>query len=107
MRTIVIAIGLALWATGASAEYAVLGPGNRSCGYWEQQRRTGNAYGLQAWVLGYLTRANYDEGRNRDLTAGTDAQGIFVWIDNYCRANPLKDVAAAAEHLVETLEKRK
>jgi hypothetical protein len=106
MRT-VIAIGLVLWATGAEAKYMVLGQGALSCGAWQQERRTSRVGALAAetWVLGYLTRANYDE--QRDLTAGTDAEGIYAWIDNYCRANPLKDLAWAAEFLVVELRKKR
>jgi hypothetical protein len=113
MRT-VIAIGLALWATGASAQqYMVLGEGRAtSCGTWQQERRTRSIalLGSQAWVLGYVTRANYDgasTGANANLTAGTDYEGLYAWIDNYCRANPLKNIANAAENLVATLQKRK
>jgi hypothetical protein len=112
MRT-VIAIGLALWATGASAQqYTILGAGTDSCGSWQQERRTRSItlYGSEAWVLGYVTRANYDgasTGANANLTAGTDAEGLYAWIDNYCRANPLKNFASAVEGLVETLRKRK
>ena len=103
MRT-VIAVGLALWATGASAEYAFLGQGGFSCGRWQQGRRTKEptSFTAQAWVLGYLTRANYSG--DTSLTAGTDADGVFAWIDNFCRANPLKDIADAAEYLVAELQ---
>jgi hypothetical protein len=106
MRTIAIAIGSVLWVTCASAQCAVLGQGNLSCGRRQKDRRSNTAIALQVWVLGYLTRAYYD-GINRDLTAGTDTAGIFAWINNYCRANPLKNLVAAVEHLVDTLQKRK
>jgi len=108
MRMLIV-VGLALWATTASAaEYTSLGHGNASCGRWQEERRKPNPqyrFLLQAWVLGYITRANYEVGG--DLTAGTDELGVFAWIDNYCRANPLKNVAAAAEALVDTLGKPK
>ena len=32
-----------------------------------------------------------------DSLNGTDADGVLAWIDNYCRANPIKDIADAAE----------
>jgi hypothetical protein len=115
---IMIAIGLVLWATGAETQcaetqYMVLGEGRAtSCGTWQQERRTRSItlLGSQAWVLGYVTRANHDgaaRGANANLTDGTDAEGLYAWIDNYCRANPLKNLASAAEELVGELRKRK
>jgi hypothetical protein len=103
MRT-VIAIGLALWATGASA-YTVLGSGVSSCGTWLQTRRSGPgaSIDLRSWVLGYATRANYDES----VTTKIDSEGLWAWIDNYCRANPLKQIVDAAEGLAAELQKRK
>ena len=30
-----------------------------------------------------------------DFLVGTDFDGLMVWIDNYCRANPLDTIGAA------------
>ena len=39
----------------------------------------------------------------RNLAEGTDADGVFAWIDNYCSAHPLETIYSAAEALVVTL----
>jgi hypothetical protein len=113
MRTL-IAIGLALWASGASAATGrLLGPGTHSCGFWQEERRTPGVLklGFEAWVLGFLSRAGLDETLNKvsglNITAGTDVKGLSAWIDNYCRDNPLDDVATAAAALEIYLRKRR
>jgi hypothetical protein len=102
MRT-VIAIGLALWASAASA--LTLGPGTVSCGRWQQERQTTSAdrFAFEAWVLGYITRANDEDFIVRNLSA--EEGGLFASIDNYCRANPRKELADAAKSLALTLRK--
>ena len=89
-----LAIALALWATSASAEYTIRGEGASSCGQWLVSRRKRDALQLKAWVLGYLTRANYHE----DRTVKIDNAGLFASIDNYCRAHPGDYVEDASRH---------
>jgi hypothetical protein len=35
-----------------------------------------------------------------------DSRGMMAWIDNYCDANPLKDISDAAQALIDDLEGR-
>ena len=77
-----------------------IGVGASSCGTWTADRV--NPYSFPAiadgsWVLGFLSGIAYEGPENDDPLAGTDAQGVFAWIDNYCRANPIDHISAAAE----------
>jgi hypothetical protein len=63
-----------------------------SCGQWVQQRnpdgRTAEVY--RFWLLGYVSGLAVASGT--DKLKSTDSASIELWMDNYCRANPLKYV---------------
>jgi hypothetical protein len=86
-------------AAGAADEgkYTILGHGAVSCGIWTQGRRPllrdGPQLMREAWVLGYITAVSswslpLGRGAVRNVAEGTDVDGIFAWIDNYCAAHP-------------------
>ena len=94
-----ISLAAPLPAAAAAADegkYAILGHGAVSCGIWTQGRRPllrdGSQLMREAWVLGYITAVSWslpaDRGVVRNLAEGTDVDGIFAWIDNYCAAHP-------------------
>src|SRR5262245_59023769 len=70
----------------------VLGNGKNSCGSW-LQNRVAVSWPLlieQASVEGYITGFNnYATNQNGHISAGTDAEELFAWIDGYCRSHPL------------------
>jgi hypothetical protein len=71
--------------------------GSRSCRKWMEEKRVANSSNemnkipvliTRSWFLGYLSgRA---EASGKDFLKGTDSDSIFLWLDNYCRANPDK-----------------
>ena len=79
----------------------------KSCGTWTQLRPAGALRdsvpaefgGLLMWVVGYISGANADSS-HPDVLLGRDLDGLIAWIDNYCRANPLKNIASAASSLI-------
>jgi hypothetical protein len=98
----------------ASAQtYYVHGPGAASCGVWTSDRQRGGALAgvLEAWVEGFISAANdvlATPGSGvSDLASSTDDDGLFAWMDNYCAANPLKQVSSGADALVGELLKQK
>ena len=96
-----IALTLSLFVANAEA-YTLLGSGAISCGTWIKERQTFMNTVNGSWVLGYLTKVNREKG----LTLTIDANGLFAWIDNYCRVNPLKQLEDATEELAKQLDKR-
>jgi len=74
--------------------------GAPSCGEWVAQRKKADtlALGNATWAIGYLSGLGAGSGRN--VFAGRDNAAVFAWLDNYCRTNPLKDVAAAGRVLM-------
>jgi hypothetical protein len=58
------------------------------------------------WVLGFLTAFNFYGNGSGNITNGTDANGVFAWIDTYCAAHPLDQISTATVALVAELSKR-
>jgi hypothetical protein len=62
----------------------VLGHGNRSCGTWLSDRRA-DSWGArmqESWVVGFVTAHN-ETTPGGNLTARTDINGLFAWLDGY------------------------
>jgi hypothetical protein len=61
----------------------------------------------QAWVLGFVTAANAYTQTHGDsdgnLSKGTDTEGLYTWIDNYCGANPHDRLSTASTALMNDL----
>jgi hypothetical protein len=89
--------------------FDVLGPGAISCGTWIAQRRDAGPvmYGDEDWVLGYLTAYDEHVAPDGKISAGTDSDGLMTWIDGYCQAHPLDNLATAASALATELKARK
>jgi hypothetical protein len=73
--------------------------GARSCSKWLEEKRLANSAKemnkipvliTKSWFLGYLSGRADASGRN--FLKGTDSESIFLWLDNYCRANPDKNL---------------
>lgn len=81
-----------------------MGAGTLSCGEWLRLRafvgqeghpaELATAYQLHAWVDGFISGANI--GQPDLLASRPSSVAVYAWIDNYCRSNPLDNVAAAA-----------
>jgi len=84
--------------------------GSRSCSKWMEEKRVANSAKelnkipvliTRSWFLGYLSGRADASGRN--FLKGTDSESIFLWLDNYCRANPDKDLDAGGIDLAREL----
>ena len=88
--------------------------GARSCGKWIEEKRMANslkemnripALITRSWFLGYLSGRADESGRN--FLKGTDIDSIFLWLDNYCRANPKANLDKAGNDLARELMQMK
>jgi hypothetical protein len=98
---------LASGATEAQA-FRAIGSGTLSCGSWSAHRREYRlgdpaTLGAQvhsvedgAWVLGFLSGIGFVGDNTDDPLDGVDADGVWAWIDNYCRDHPIQHIAKAA-----------
>ena len=90
-------LAVVLSCPGQAAAYSMVGPGGVSCGSWVQARRGSSPdYAQEGWVLGFLSGVGFMGAPRQDPLNGMDAAGVFVWLDNYCLANPLASLAAAS-----------
>jgi hypothetical protein len=80
-----------------AAQYHVVGLGLSSCGTWTADRRANGPKAAMdgAWVLGFLSGVGY-AGPDDPLT-NVDADGVWAWVDNYCRTNPISSILDAAK----------
>jgi hypothetical protein len=91
--------GAMLMPAAANAA-TIRGAGAGSCGMWLKSRAEYRPdHVMLHWVLGYLSGAVV-HGDNGDPLRDKDADGIFYWVDNYCRTNPLNSLAEALDTLV-------
>lgn len=92
-RAIVIALLLS-----HSASYAVRIYGTYDCGQWFVKREL-----AKSWLLGYLSGVNVmlaDEKIKYDpLGKLNSAEQAFLWVDNYCKGNPLETLESAGMKL--------
>jgi hypothetical protein len=55
------------------------------------------------WMSGYITHYNFITPDTYDIVVNTDFQSIYLWLDNYCRDNPLDNLAYAMNALTAEL----
>jgi hypothetical protein len=82
--------------------------GEWTCGVWLNARAKRQSQYMEGWVAGYLSGTNvaYDALGFRDTLANADALSAYVWIDSWCKANPLDNVLKAANGLAEEASER-
>jgi hypothetical protein len=102
MRAFLLAVILTIGLCHEADAITVIGVGAvSSCGTWETARSSGYSFGYEQWVVGFLSGVAMASGN--DFLSGTDADGIWKWIDRYCAAHPLDMIATAASELLSTL----
>jgi hypothetical protein len=91
---------------GSAGSATVIGAGTLSCSQWLTDRQgLHSAQDIEAWITGYLS--GFDAYvLHGDITRGSNNDGLFAWIDDYCHAHPLDDVAVATDHLIDAFKAR-
>lgn len=101
IRIFVFAIGL---ASISHASFALVIRGSQSCAEWTKDRKVNKGPVERTWLLGYLS--GLASGQNREFWGGQDtgmnrleSSYVYLRIDEYCNANPDKNVVHAADFL--------
>lgn len=107
MKKKLIALGLSGLMVCGSAMANVTVVSTYSCGEWVKFRGEKGMpkVAVEKWLLGYLSGIAY--GTEVDALQKTEVESLFLWTDNYCRANPLKHTHQAGNELFQELAKRK
>jgi hypothetical protein len=77
--------------------------GGADCGQWFNEPRRSTA---KVWLAGYLSGLNAVRAKEQTDPLGqlSSMEQAFLWVDNYCRANPLRETQDAANALFRELE---
>ena len=107
LRVVLLAATLILLSESV---FAVGIRGSSSCGVWVTDRNKNDMAALrnEAWLVGFLSGQAF--WSNKEFWGGKDRldnESVFLWMDNYCRANPLKTIADGADILFEERTKGK
>ena len=108
VATLVSLLGLVINATVFDAQAEPIWiVGVCSCGAWVKDRQEKQIFTIthQRWLVGYLS--GLARASNKNILKGTDNDSFYLWMDNYCQKNPLKDISDGAEDLSFELIKQK
>ena len=103
--TLLTIITFSFISINANAETVI---GIISCGKWIKQKeinRGSQLVAMEEWLDGYLS--GLAVGSNTDILKQTDFDSLHLWVNNYCRANPLRNVSDAGVELFNELKKQK
>lgn len=102
----ILAVGLMLSGVVNTASAAVAVRYSWSCGAWAaEQAKSNSLYYQKWWLIGFMSGLAL--GKDDDILEGTDPQSIYLWMDNYCKANPLNDITYGGVDLYYELKKQK
>jgi hypothetical protein len=86
----------------ASDARTVLQPIDNSCGSWVEARQK-NQKQIQLWYIGFISGINMES--TKDNLAKINAASAYLWMDKYCRENPLKSIVEGSGDLFIELKK--
>lgn len=105
---IILAMGLSQPAFPQAKRFAtVLGAIDDSCADWVTARDGKNAQAYEFWLMGYMSGRNMSNDHSNDFLRGIKANSLELWMDKYCRENPLKTIPEGAFQLIEELTRKK
>lgn len=84
------------------------GFGNSSCGALVEARKSKSVSSpyMEFWVVGFLSGSNWSSVTQKDFLIGMDSDALFVWLDNHCSQNPLKNFQEGVVSLAYELKSR-
>lgn len=92
------------WGGDSEGRYSGRGIG---CGEFIQDVRNNRTLQCSAWFAGYITAFNRQTADTYNILAGTDLPGVRLWMENYCKQNPLKDIDDGMRQLTSELYPRR
>ena len=96
LRLMLMLFAIEFASNGNAVEYM----GVTSCEEWVNRHST-NDSSMEEWLLGYLS--GIAAGKNIDLLGGAERKSLFLWMDKYCKKNPLKRIDSGAHDLASEL----
>ena len=79
--------------------------GEYDCGQWINSKSDTK----KAWLMGYVSGLNTEfyesSGKKDPLGRLNSAEQMFLWVDNYCKENPLSNLKNAGYFLLQALKR--
>ncbi len=105
---------VSIFALGLSHETntfagSIQGAGAMPCGMWVRDRATGDYNMSLAWVMGFMSSYNHyveSTSKKNGVFGEIDYNSIALWMDNYCKNNPLESVYRGSVKLIEEMENK-
>lgn len=75
--------------------------GSVDCGQWHEARRADRAGYLEHYLLGLLNGMSMGSSKDFWKAKGVSVsrEAVYLWMDNFCRTNPLSDVIEGTSKL--------
>ncbi len=82
--------------------YAVVG--SISCGRFLETLKTDHGKVIhQAYLMGYITAYNLVKPNTYNILGRADVDSAMLWLENWCKANPLKPLNQGLDSLTDEL----
>lgn len=98
---------LVVFQSACQAEVSVQG-GYTDCGLWMRARQQNGAGQLESYAMGFLD--GFSSGKDREFWAADgrviSRDAVYLWLDNYCRSNPLNLLGTGLWKLFQERAKR-
>ena len=107
MKTKLISLVLFLLCQSTSAEWV---RGDPDCAMWVKPESSARELENRAWLIGFLSGFNMGFSmassgtvgqRTAEFSFDSTNEKIFLWMDNYCRTNPLSSAMYGAGELMQ------
>ena len=112
MKTKFISLFLCLLCQSAFAEWV---RGDPDCGVWVKPETQAREIENRAWLIGFLSGVNMGLSIASPTTVGQQTsevgfnltnEQIFLWMDKYCRTNPLSSAMYGVGELMQDRNKK-
>jgi len=97
-RGSVAALLFAVWTPFTSSAEGIIVSGALDCGTWIEGRTANRAMALEHYAQGLINGLALGWGREFWQARGTSVspKQVWLWIDKYCRDNPLDSIVSAS-----------
>jgi hypothetical protein len=107
LSKVALVLAFSLWMPSANSQASTVF-GSPDCGQWVAEKTPTR----RTWLMGYLSGLNnlhdlLNQKPKNPLDALSSADQAFLWMDNWCKANPLKSVSNGAIDLFIELMRNK
>jgi len=102
---LVLSFAITTPVIAADKDGGFVSQGRPSCGEWINKGKDGS-WGrtiYTAWVAGYITAYNIHKPDVYNILGSTDMESVLLWMDKYCRENPLNTSDDGMETLIDEL----